>query len=134
MYKHFFAINIWVKVRVKKNRILRCLNCHQPIKIGRITWWDTYVEYISKFGGPAHTFTAKACRVAHLQLFHVPTYLSNKNQWFWFWSLALTYVPRDVICRFIVGKTPNQKLLHGFSKPIVTSPLCLLCSNHIVDT
>jgi hypothetical protein len=88
------------------------------------------------FGSPAHIFTAKTYRIARLQLLHVPTYLSNiqEKQWLWFWSLALTYIPRNVIYRFIVGKIPNRKILHGFSKPIVPSPQCLLCSNHIEDT
>jgi hypothetical protein len=88
------------------------------------------------FGGPAYTFTAKAYRVARLQLLHVPTYLSNicEKQWLWFWSLGLTYNPRNIVYRFIVGKILNQKLLHGFSKLIVPSPLCCLCSNYIEDT
>ena len=74
------------------------------------------------------TFRA-ACQSSHMP----PPYLTaiDASHWFFFWSLSLTTLQRNVLYRYINASIPHQSLLHRLFPLIHLSPLCIVCSDTV---
>ncbi|CAO3616186.1 unnamed protein product [Mucor fragilis] len=82
---------------------------------------------------PAARCSSKAFREACQFLHTPPLWFTDidTSGWFFFWSLSLTTVQRNVLYRYINGSIPHQSSLHRLFPLIHLSPMCIVCSDTV---